>query len=167
MTALLGVADRPDDAADRVQVAAGPRTPDPTLLALQTLVGITRQVAQLSEDVAVRAAHIRACRLDGRPYREIVSGEDLPLIARLLPDTIHRLETASTRFRQAEAAALHEEGMTMEEIGRLFGLTRQRISALIRGAAAAPTGQVGDHDAAPPPTRPAREHQGEPVRPSP
>jgi len=61
-------------------------------------------------------------------------GEDSPLIAELLTETIARFEAAGTRFRQAEARALHQEGMTMEAIADLFGLTRQRISALLRPA---------------------------------
>ena len=100
----------------------------------------------MTEHVCSRARHIRARRLEGLPYRQIVADEDAPLIAALLTENIQRLEAAGTRFRQAEAHALHEEGMTMEEIGRLFGLTRQRISALIRAAAAPPPDQAGDHD---------------------
>ncbi len=111
---------------------------DPTLLALEDLVQAADQVARMTTHVTARAAHIRARRLEGLAYREIVSGEDLPLIAGVLTDNIQRLEAAGTRFRQAEAQALHQEGMTMEEIGRYFGLTRQRISALIRGATPRP-----------------------------
>ncbi|MFD2093356.1 hypothetical protein [Blastococcus deserti] len=92
----------------------------------------------MTAQVITRAAQIRARRLDGLSYREIVSGEDLPLIAAVLTENVQRLEAAGTRFRQAEAHALHEEGMTMEEIGRLFGLTRQRISALLRGVSHPP-----------------------------
>jgi hypothetical protein len=130
-------------------------------------VAAAQQVARMIEHVTARAAYIRACHLQGRPYRDIVSSGDSPLIAGLLTENIGRLETASTRFRQAEAAALHREGMTMEEIGRLFGLTRQRISALLRGAAAAPPSRTGDHDTSPPPTTGARDHPGESESPSP
>ncbi len=167
MTAVEGGDDRPGNPDEHVEVAAGPRTQDPTLLALDNLVDAAQQVARIAEHVSVRAAYIRACRLQGRPYREIVSGEYSPLIAGLLPENIQRLETASTRFRQAEAAALHQEGMTMEEIGRLFGLTRQRISALIRGAPAAPPSQARDHAVSPPPTTAVRDHPGESERPTP
>ncbi len=92
----------------------------------------------MTAQVITRAAQIRDRRLEGQSYREIVSGENLPLIAAVLTENVARLEAAGTRFREAEAHALHEEGMTMEEIGRLFGLTRQRISALIRGASTLP-----------------------------
>lgn len=92
----------------------------------------------MAAHVVARAEYIRGRRLEGIPYRDIVSDEDAPLIAELLTDNIQRLESAGTRFRQAEARALHEEGMTMQEIGKLFRLTRQRISALINLASAPP-----------------------------
>jgi hypothetical protein len=138
----------------------GARTPDATLLALDNLVEAAQQITRMTEHVTARAAYIRACRLQGRAYRDIVSGGDAPLIAGLLTENIRRLEAASTRFRQAEAAALHQEGMTMEEIGRLFGLTRQRISAMIRSAAVAPPSPTGDHDTPPRPTTGARDDLG-------
>jgi hypothetical protein len=123
-------ADRPPDAAREAPEH------DPTLLALEELVAAAEEVCRMAAHVTTRAAHIRTRRMEGLPYRQIVAGEDVPLIAALLTHNIQRLEAAGTRFRQAEAHALHDEGMTMEEIGRLFGLTRQRISALIRGASA-------------------------------
>ncbi len=125
---------RPD--ADEQALSA-----DPTLLALQELVAAAEQVGRMTEHVCSRAKRIRERRLEGLPYRQIVSGEDEPLIAALLTENIQRLETAGTRFRQAEAHALHNEGMTMEEIGRRFRLTRQRISALIRAAETPPPDQ--------------------------
>jgi hypothetical protein len=152
---------------ERPEEAAGPLSQDPTLLALENLVEAAQQVARMTERVTARAAYIRACRLQGRPYREIIDREEVPLIAGLLAKDIRRLEAASTRFRQAEAAALHQEGMTMEEIARLFGLTRQRISAMIRGAAAAPPSPTGHDDASPPPTDRSEDDPRESDSPSP
>jgi transposase len=42
------------------------------------------------------------------------------------------LHAYGNRVRRTEARALHGEGMTMDEIAKLFGVTRQRISALLR-----------------------------------
>jgi DNA-binding transcriptional regulator LsrR (DeoR family) len=36
--------------------------------------------------------------------------------------------------RRAEAQALYAEGMTMEQIADRFGVTRQRVSTLLRKA---------------------------------
>jgi hypothetical protein len=105
---------------------------DPALAALDELVRAAQEIGQAAALVESRAALIREYRRQGLPYREIVTRRDGPLIAELLTGRIHRFEAAGTRFRAAEARALHDEGMSMEQIGALFGLTRQRISALLR-----------------------------------
>jgi len=113
----------------------GADSSDPVLLALQDLVHTATQVSEAIQRLNSRATYIRAGRQRGAPYRDIVTEEDRPLIAELLTETIQRFEAAGTRFRQAEARALHQEGVTMEQIAELFGVTRQRISALLRAAA--------------------------------
>ena len=47
------------------------------------------------------------------------------------PASFKKLSDAGARFRRAQARALHDEGMTMDEIAKVFGCTRQRISTLI------------------------------------
>ena len=47
-------------------------------------------------------------------------------------DNLVALVDAGSRLRRAEARALHVEGMTMEQIADLFGVTRQRVSALLK-----------------------------------
>ncbi len=141
MTRAEGGGEPQENTGERPDAAQGSSGHDPTLLALEELVAAAEQVGRMTEHVCTRARHIRARRQEGLPYRQIVTDEDEPLIAALLTENIQRLETAGTRFRQAEAHALHDEGMTMEEIGRLFRLTRQRISALIRAAETPPPDQ--------------------------
>ncbi len=122
--------DSPTHRADRAHESQGGE--DAVLVALQDLVDAAEQMAQATTLVTTRAAQIRTCREQGLSYRAVVSGNDTPLIAGLLTDSIARFEAAGTRFRRAEAHALHQEGMTLEQIAGLFGLTRQRISALLR-----------------------------------
>lgn len=104
-------------------------------------------MAQVCALIREQAAQIRASRLAGLSFREIVEQENRPLIVEVLTGATSGFEAAGTRFRQAKAAALRREGMTLEAIGALFGLTRQRISRLLREAAAptpdaAPNGPV-------------------------
>jgi hypothetical protein len=105
---------------------------DPTLVALDELVRAAQEMHEATAVVIARAAVIRACRQQGLSYRQIVHREDRPLIAELLTDSIRRYQAAGTGFRSAEARALHAEGLTLEQIGQLFGLTRQRIAAILR-----------------------------------
>jgi predicted transcriptional regulator len=48
------------------------------------------------------------------------------------------MATASSRLRRAQAAALREEGLTVQDVATLFGVTRQRISNLLRPPGAPP-----------------------------
>lgn len=67
-----------------------------------------------------------------RPIREIIHEEASPLIVELLTQSTETLHEYGSQVRRAEARVLHSEGMPMEQIARLFGVTRQRISTLLR-----------------------------------
>lgn len=122
------------NAEQNSHVGPQPTSQDPVLLALDDLVRAAEQIRQAAELMTRRAEQIRAWRDQDLAYRDIVQQADRPLIAELLTATISQFEAAGTRFRQAQALALHREGLTMEQIGDLFGLTRQRISTLLRTA---------------------------------
>src|SRR5919108_4601293 len=76
-----------------------------------------------------RIAQIRRLRSKGASYTEIVSSKDGPLIVQLLTESSVALDTCGASVRRAEARALYEEGLTMEQIAERFGVTRQRVSA--------------------------------------
>jgi len=42
-----------------------------------------------------------------------------------------KLTAAGADWRREEARALHREGLSMDAIALLFGVTRQRVSALL------------------------------------
>lgn len=105
---------------------------DEVLAALDDLVtALTANKAEI-ERICARATALRRSRLEGRPYRELVTKEHRPLIVEMLRDNYDRLSSAGGRFRREEAAALRAEGMTYDEIAALFGVTRQRVIALVK-----------------------------------
>jgi hypothetical protein len=87
-----------------------------------------RRTAMIRE----RAEAFRALRRLGFSYSEIVPLAEQPLIVELVAQNITDLCEASGRFRRAEAEVLHRQGVTMERIATLFGVTRQRVSSLLR-----------------------------------
>ncbi|MBV8980305.1 MAG: hypothetical protein JO086_05335 [Acidimicrobiia bacterium] len=107
---------------------------DPVLEALEGLVRALRENAARIDATIARAEQIREQRLQGLTYREIESGEQRPLIVEMTRDNLAALVEAGSRLRRAEARALHADGMTMDQIAELFGVTRQRVSALLRKA---------------------------------
>ncbi|MDQ6911208.1 MAG: hypothetical protein M3Z84_10590 [Actinomycetota bacterium] len=82
-----------------------------------------------------RAQTIRRLRGHGRSYREILGRDERALILQVTRENLDGLLQAGGRLRRAEARALYAEGMTMEEIAALFGVTRQRVSVLLREGA--------------------------------
>jgi hypothetical protein len=105
---------------------------DPVLSALDELVTVLRLTTERNRTAIRRADAIRRLREQGHRYSEIVPIEKRPLIVELLTHNLHELSDASSRFRRLEARALYSEGLTMAEIAELFGVTRQRVAALLR-----------------------------------
>ena len=104
---------------------------DPVALALEEVKqSITRNI-EVGRLILDRADHLIAAHQAGRPWSEIVRDEDRPLIVELLTANLNRLMSAGGQLRRAKAKALHDDGMTMEQIASFFGVTRQRVSALL------------------------------------
>jgi ParB-like chromosome segregation protein Spo0J len=102
---------------------------------LEALTALERVVADHSRRARLinkRIAQIRRLRSRGESYAEIVSMKDSPLIVQLLTESSIELDTCGANVRRAEARALYAEGLTMEQIAERFGVTRQRVSTLLR-----------------------------------
>jgi DNA-directed RNA polymerase sigma subunit (sigma70/sigma32) len=109
-------------------------TEDEFLEALTALEQVISDNDRRSKLIKKRMTRIRRARAQGLEYSDTVSNEDGPLIVHLLTESSQALDTAGASVRRAEARVLYDEGMTMEEIAERFGVTRQRVSALLRKA---------------------------------
>jgi hypothetical protein len=107
---------------------------DAVLAALTALVDLLAANERRSTGMRERVDEIRRLRAEGLGYGEIVAQEEPPHIVELLTESAQALDAVGARVRRTEAAALYAEGLTMDEIARHFGVTRQRISALLREA---------------------------------
>jgi DNA-directed RNA polymerase sigma subunit (sigma70/sigma32) len=107
---------------------------DPFLRALADLDTILGEELERHRLIRERIANIQRHRAAGKPYAEIVPAEERPLIVQLLTESRLALDEVGARVRRTEARMLHEEGVTMERIAALFGVTRQRVSGLLREA---------------------------------
>jgi ParB-like chromosome segregation protein Spo0J len=106
---------------------------DEFLLALTALEEILEDHGKRSRLIKKRIAQIRRGRANGASYTELVSNHDNPLIVQLLTESSAALDTCGAAVRRAEARALYAEGLTMDQIAERFGVTRQRVSTLLRG----------------------------------
>jgi hypothetical protein len=104
---------------------------------LEALTALERTLADNEKRTALiraRIAELRRLRAEGAPYAEIVRIRDGPLIVQLLTESSAALDVSGASVRRAEARALYAEGLTMDQIAERFGVTRQRISALLHKA---------------------------------
>ena len=107
---------------------------DAFLQALTALEEVITENDRRATLIKKRMTRIRKARARGLQYSDTVSDEDGPLIVQLLTESSTALYTCGANVRRAEAQALHDEGMTMDQIAERFGVTRQRVSALLRKA---------------------------------
>lgn len=114
---------------------AGPTpTQDLADRALADLVSeIDRCVEELLQSRA-RAATLIRRRQGGAAWLEVVTDEARPLIVERISTVLATLSAAGHRWRREQAAALQAEQISINRIAALFGVTRQRISALLREA---------------------------------
>lgn len=101
--------------------------------ALGRLADLMEATAVDLSDLAARARRRAAAVEDGQSWRDAVTDEDRPLIVERLTDILEALAGHGAAFRRAEARALHAEGLSHERIAELFGVTRQRVGALLAG----------------------------------
>lgn len=101
--------------------------------ALGALVVALQENLADTELAIQRANAIQALRTTGRTYRDILAETGKPVVVEIVTANLERLNSAGAALRHAEAKALHDEGLTMQQIAELYGVSRQRISALLRG----------------------------------
>jgi hypothetical protein len=107
-------------------------SPDPAHRALAQLVEELDRCSAELERARTRAVHLLRARADGRPWLDVVTAESRPLVVESITTVLGALATAGHAWRLEQAAALRAEQVSINRIAALFGVTRQRISALLR-----------------------------------
>ena len=105
---------------------------DPAVEALAQLVTTLDECVTQLADARTRAGVLLRERKTGRAWVEIVSAESRPLVVESISTVLGSLATAGHAWRREEAAALQSEAVSINRIAAMFGVTRQRISALLR-----------------------------------
>ncbi len=110
------------------------------LTALTHIETAARDNADRSRQLQRRARQLRQRLQTGASLVDLVTAERAPRMVELITTNMATLETAGAEFRAAQALALRAHGLTIETIADLFGVTRQRISALLKQKAAVQIG---------------------------
>ena len=123
------MSEGPDPDSANVEAA---QADDAVLAAIRNLLGVLDGICEARDSIAERARHISERRAKNEPYSVIVPEEERPLIVERARANLFDLVEAAGRLQRAEAKALHNEGLSMESIGSLFGVTRQRVADFLR-----------------------------------
>ncbi len=102
------------------------------LTALDAMEAAARENAARSKEIQNRVRRLRTAVAKGRPVAEQLTATSGPLSVELISRNFEVLQDVGSTFRYALARALREEGLTIQAVADLFGVTRQRISALLK-----------------------------------
>jgi hypothetical protein len=131
--AAIAIAETAIDAGPSIRhdPAVGRRDIAELKKALKGIDKATRDNVERSMAIQQRVEWMQNRLAEGGTPSELIQEEPRPLMVEMITMNIEALQSLGSRLRQAEARALRADGVTMEEIAQLFGVTRQRISALL------------------------------------
>lgn len=111
----------------------------------QAMARALDEVAEAADETALdqqrlarRARNMSRLRRSGSPWLEILQRERQPGLLALMASSARRLHEMSGRFRPVLGQALANEGLSTRQIAKIFGVTRQRISAMLSRAGSPP-----------------------------
>lgn len=104
---------------------------DVFLATLEDLLAATASNIERAKVIRERIDQLRSQVSSGTSIESALANEPNPLIVELITENIVALQEVGARLRWAEASILREEGMSAADMARLFGVSRQRISALL------------------------------------
>jgi hypothetical protein len=105
---------------------------DATLRALDAL---THALAEMGDDQRLlekRLQELYRQRSEGRAWRDILADEEAPGTMQVVSHMLACLAKASGTLRKELVDTLRREGVSIPAIARLFGVTHQRVSNLLR-----------------------------------
>jgi hypothetical protein len=117
---------------------------DEVLAALDRVAVGLQENARRIETALARIEQVRERRQSGLSYAEIAEEETGPPVVELITSSLLALDQVGHRLRATAAQALRREGVTTARIAQIFGVSRQRISHLLRDATDAPAGADGE-----------------------
>ena len=105
---------------------------DPVSCAFADLARVLEDSTRDHRVLTERIRSVEGRRASGGSWRDALAAEEEPGTLQLLSQTLARLSLASGILRKALVVELRGEGNSIPSIARLFGVTHQRVSNLLR-----------------------------------
>jgi hypothetical protein len=102
-----------------------------TMHALDELAVVLDRTSTDFERLAERARALRSELAEGMDLARAMAAEPRPLIITRMTQVIDELTAAARAVRRSEAEQLRKEGLSQQAIAGVFGVTRQRVAALL------------------------------------
>ncbi len=102
---------------------------------LRALAALSDALAEMSHDQRLLERRLRELhrqRAEGRAWHDILDEEDVPGTMQVVSRMLACLARASGTLRKELVDALRREGVSIPGIAKLFGVTHQRVSNLLR-----------------------------------
>ena len=109
-----------------------PGPDDEALACLSDLAAASGELHHQLSELSQRLVFTRGRHLPGLSYAQMMPLEDRLATMEQISAAIKALVREGSRFRRLEARALYAEGLTMAQLATVFGVSRQRVSALLR-----------------------------------
>jgi DNA-binding NarL/FixJ family response regulator len=108
--------------------------PDAVLAALADAVAVLDRLARSAGDMIDNADAVAALRRDGRAWTDVLATEEARRLTTTLAESAEAVGRANSEVRRAAVVALYSTGLSMQAIGQLLGVSRQRIAVVLRAA---------------------------------
>ncbi len=108
-----------------------PGDPQADLAVLDGLADAVEENARDERRLGRRLRQLRVGRAAGRTWHDLLSGERQPGVLDLASRILTRLTETSGSLRRVIARGLRLEGATIAAIAARFGVSHQRVSALL------------------------------------
>lgn len=105
---------------------------DEALACLSDLAASSGELHHQLTELSRRLLLTKGRHLPGSSYAQMMPLDDRLAMMEQISTAIKALVREGGRFRRLEARALYAEGLTMAQLATVFGVSRQRVSALLR-----------------------------------
>jgi hypothetical protein len=113
-------------------VGSDARAHDGTLRALDALSDALAEMTADQHLLEKRLRELHRQRSEGRAWRDILADEEPPGTMQVVSRILACLAKASGTMRKELVNTLRREGVSIPAIAKLFGVTHQRVSNLLR-----------------------------------